>query len=146
MSDKSKIIFNISGGTNQILPNATKAEQNFYGNQYMEEAVKKKQQSEMPAEVAALVPYINNVEKLSGYVGQLAACEQATTLAKIVVKMVEDPDVKVDEVEMVKERFICILQSLAPKVKTGVSNIRKRINDEWEKWKNQKRTRKLMNY
>ena len=30
------IIFNINGGNNQILPNATEAVQNFYGDQYAE--------------------------------------------------------------------------------------------------------------
>ena len=31
-NNKANIVFNISGGNNQILPNATKAEQNFYGD------------------------------------------------------------------------------------------------------------------
>ena len=39
--DKSNIIFNISGGNNQILPNATKAEQHFYGDQFAKEALRK---------------------------------------------------------------------------------------------------------
>ena len=30
-TSKANIVFNISGGNNQILPNAIKAEQNFYG-------------------------------------------------------------------------------------------------------------------
>ena len=39
--DKNNIIFNISGGNNQILPNATKAEQHFYGDQFAKEALRK---------------------------------------------------------------------------------------------------------
>ena len=39
--DKNSIIFNISGGNNQILPNATKAEQHFYGDQFAKEALRK---------------------------------------------------------------------------------------------------------
>lgn len=31
-TSKANIVFNISGGNNQILPNAIKAEQNFYGD------------------------------------------------------------------------------------------------------------------
>ena len=31
-NNKANIVFNISGGNNQILPNAIKAEQNFYGD------------------------------------------------------------------------------------------------------------------
>lgn len=38
-TNKANIVFNISGGNNQILPNATKAEQNFYGDKYIEEMV-----------------------------------------------------------------------------------------------------------
>lgn len=34
-TSKANIIFNISGGNNQILPNAIKAEQNFYGDKYI---------------------------------------------------------------------------------------------------------------
>ena len=34
-NNKANIVFNISGGNNQILPNAIKAEQNFYGDKYI---------------------------------------------------------------------------------------------------------------
>ena len=40
VEDKNNIIFNISGGNNQILPNATKAEQHFYGDQFAKEALR----------------------------------------------------------------------------------------------------------
>ncbi len=36
-TSKANIVFNISGGNNQILPNAIKAVQNFYGDKYIEE-------------------------------------------------------------------------------------------------------------
>ena len=39
-NNKANIVFNISGGNNQILPNAIKAEQNFYGGKYIEEMMK----------------------------------------------------------------------------------------------------------
>jgi len=39
-NNKANIVFNISGGNNQILPNAIKAEQNFYGDKYIEEMMK----------------------------------------------------------------------------------------------------------
>ena len=35
------VTFNIYGGNNQILPNATKAEQNFYGDQFAEKTLAK---------------------------------------------------------------------------------------------------------
>lgn len=44
-TNKANIVFNISGGNNQILPNATKAEQNFYGDKYIEEMMKTKTKS-----------------------------------------------------------------------------------------------------
>lgn len=41
-TSKANIVFNVSGGNNQILPNAIKAEQNFYGDKYIEEMMKAK--------------------------------------------------------------------------------------------------------
>ena len=49
--------------------------------------------------------------------------------------MVNDTDVKVDQDIMVKQEFIEVLQPLAPQVTTGISNIRKYINEAWYKWK-----------
>ena len=64
MEDNSKanIVFNISGGNNQILPNAIKAEQNFYGDKYIEEMMKAKTKSQEPVlspETTRLSLYIN---------------------------------------------------------------------------------------
>ena len=47
-TSKANIVFNISGGNNQILPNAIKAEQNFYGDKYIEETMKAKTTSQEP--------------------------------------------------------------------------------------------------
>ena len=47
-NNKANIVFNISGGNNQILPNAIKAEQNFYGDRYIEEMMKAKTTSQEP--------------------------------------------------------------------------------------------------
>lgn len=61
-NNKANIVFNISGGNNQILPNATKAEQNFYGDKYIEEMMKTKNQSQEPVlspETTRLSLYIN---------------------------------------------------------------------------------------
>lgn len=121
MADRSDIIFNISGGNNQILPNATQATQNFYGDKYMEELAKKnKNQTDEGTDLtkSQLSLYINNVEKLSYYVGKLSTCDDARALAQVVMEMYEDDDVKVDNIEMVKERFIKTLLPFAPKVQT----------------------------
>ena len=132
-NNKANIVFNISGGNNQILPNATKAEQNFYGDKYIEEMMKAKTTSQEPVlspETTRLSLYINNVEALAEYAAKLSACTNAKEL-----DMVNDTDVKVDQDIMVKQEFIEVLQPLAPQVTTGISNIRKYINEAWYKWK-----------
>jgi len=44
----SDVTFNIYGGNNQILPNATKAEQNFYGDQFAEKMLAKDGEAPQP--------------------------------------------------------------------------------------------------
>lgn len=137
-NNKANIVFNISGGNNQILPNATKAEQHFYGDKYVEKMLKSKaepQETKLSPEANRLSLYINNVEVLTEYVGKLSICTTAMELAQVVMDMVKDSDVKVDEQVMVKQEFIAVLQPLAPQVTTGINNIRKYINEAWYKWK-----------
>ena len=137
-NQKANIVFNISGGNNQILPNATKAEQNFYGDKYIEEKLRSETDNPGPRidpEAARLSLYINNVEALAEYVAKLSACTNAKELAQVVMDMVKDTDVRVDQDSMVKQEFIEVLQPLAPQVTTGISNIRKYINEAWYKWK-----------
>lgn len=57
----SDVTFNIYGGNNQILPNATKAEQNFYGDQFAEKTLAKDGEAPQPLteEEQALSIYIN---------------------------------------------------------------------------------------
>ena len=89
-TNKANIVFNISGGNNQILPNATKAEQNFYGDKYIEEMMKAKTKSQEPVlspETTRLSLYINNVEALAEYVAKLAACTNAKELAQVVMEI-----------------------------------------------------------
>ena len=137
-NQKASIIFQISGGNNQILPNATKAEQNFYGDKYIEEVLKPKDETEeaqLSPEATRLSLYINNVEVLAEYVAKLSVCATAKDIALVVMDMVNDQDVKVDQYNMVKQEFIQVLQPLAPKVTCKVDNIRKYINEAWYKWK-----------
>lgn len=140
MDDKANIIFNISGGNNQILPNATQATQNFYGDKYMEEMAKKGNADEAPEITkSSLAHYINNVERLTYYIGKLYSCKDARSLAQVVIEMLKDPEVAIDNDEMVKERFIKKLLPHAPKVTTTISNIRQRINDEYDRQKSIRR-------
>lgn len=142
MEDKSNCIFNISGGNVQILPNATQAVQNFYGDQFAEEALKANANAgnaipELTEEEKALQPYINKVELLKQYTSRLAQCTSASDIGKVVVDMRKDEEVRVDEYEMVKERFINVLLALSPNVASGrtVSNVRQRIIDAWDRRK-----------
>lgn len=144
MEEKSNCTFNISGGNVQILPNATQGIQNFYGDQFAEEAQKANANIQSTAstpqlteEEKALQPYINKVEILKRYTSRLAQCTSASDIGKVVVDMRKDEEVRVDEYEMVKERFINVLLALAPNVTNGktVSNVRQRINDAWDRRK-----------
>ena len=144
MEEKSNCIFNISGGNIQIVPNATQAVQNFYGDKFAEEALKANANActgnsvpELTQEEKDLLLYINKVEILKQYTSRLAQCTSASDIGKVVVDMRKDDEVRVDEYEMVKERFINVLLSLAPNVTSGrtVSNVRQRINDAWERRK-----------
>ena len=131
---KASIIFHISGGNNQILPNATKAEQHFYGDKYIEEMRKPEQdklEAQLSPEATLLSLYINNVEVLAEYIAKLAVCATAKDMALLVMDMVNDPEVKVDQYSMVKQEFIQVLQPLAPQVTCGINNIRKYINEAW---------------
>ena len=128
----SDIIFNISGGNNQILPNATEAVQHFYGDQYAEKILQKETPSDPinPA-LEKLALYINK-EYLPTYIAQIGACESATELAKVVVSIAQQ-DSKLTPEEIVKERFIKLLLPFAPKLTKGkgIDNLRARINDAW---------------
>lgn len=95
----------------------------------------KSQESAISPESTRLSLYINNVEALAEYVAKLSACTNAKELAQVVMDMVNDPGVKVDQYNMVKQEFIEVLQPLAPQVTTGIGNIRKYINEAWYKWK-----------
>lgn len=144
-NDKSTVVINISGGNIQILPNATKAEQHFYGDLLASDALKSGGDNHqdvavppVPSSVAVspLSLYINKVELQMEYETRLSACTTARQMGNIVVDMVNDPQVKVDKALMVKREFISLIQPLSPKVSTGIGNIRKYINEAWDSWRN----------
>ena len=121
---------NINGGNNQILPNATEAVQNFYGDQFAEKILSNTVvDKESCPEVGKLSLYVDKVN-LPDYIAQLSECQNATELAKVVIYMFEQ-EPKLTEEEIVKERFISILLPLATKLTKGrtIDNLRARIND-----------------
>lgn len=124
------VTININGGNNQILPNATEAVQNFYGDQFAERihANPASDGASIP-EVSKLSLYINKVN-LPGYISQIGECQTATELAQIVMSMLEQEPKLTDEA-VVKERFITLLLPFAHKLDKGrsIDNIRARIND-----------------
>ena len=132
--DKSSIIFNISGGNNQILPNATKAEQHFYGDQFAKEALRKGAAPEPPltADERRLMVYVEKEESLRNYVANLAACKSAAEVGQVVAIMCEN-EPRIDEARIVTKAFIETLIPFMTGVETGrgVDNLRTSINNAW---------------
>lgn len=127
----SDVNINIYGGTNQILPNATKAEQHIYGDQ-MAECVLKSSKIEQPLseEAQRMAIYINNVEDLKGYLAMLSACTTAKEIGEVVAVMAQK-EPRLTKEEICKSRFISLLPSLAPKVTDGITvdNLRIHIDN-----------------
>lgn len=124
------VTININGGNNQILPNATEAVQNFYGDQFAEKILANPASdgASIP-EVSKLSLYIDKVN-LPGYISQIGECQTATEFAKVVISIFEQES-KLTEEEIVKERFIRLLLPFATKLAKGrtIDNLRARIND-----------------
>lgn len=131
MSDTT---INIYGGNNQILPNATEAVQNFYGERPSEppsevSSLPSLSEEYLDPAAARLIPYLNNKADLNGYLTQLQTCQSATELARIILDMCER-EPKITRAEVVKERFITLFLPLVNFVNgKSVNNIRARIND-----------------
>ena len=128
------IVFNIYGGSNQILPNATSATQNYYADEAEpeEDDVNKDEEPILSPEAMRLFSYINKVEDLRVYLVQIAECTNAVELASVIVNMAER-EPKITPEEIVKERFISLFLPLTPLFVSGktISNIRARINNAW---------------
>ena len=132
----SDVTININGGNNQILPNATEAVQNFYGDQFVPTEVTSSApqttspapQATSPAEADKLALYINK-ECLDTYLPQLATCRSAKELAKLVIAMYEH-DPKLSKDDIVKEQFISLLLPYVSHLSKGtsISNLRTNIN------------------
>lgn len=138
MDDKenANITFHIYGGNNQILPNATTANQNFYGGRALhDKSDGEKDMDDLLASAAArLSVYINKVEDLDTYLSQVVECTGAADLAKVIVNMAER-EFNITQELIVKEKFISLFLPVTPKFTSGksIDNIRARINDAWGK-------------
>ena len=138
----SNVHINIYGGTNQILPNATKAEQHFY---YRAE------QSETPVPDAQPRPwtedderrlslYLEKEESLQAYIATLAACTTAQQAGEAVAEMCAN-EPKMDSELIVKEKFIRLLLPFLVRLEkgNGIDNLRVNINNAWLSRKKQLR-------
>ncbi len=130
--EKSNIIFNISGGNNQILPNATKAEQHFYGDQFAKEALRNGATAEPPLtdDERRLAMFVEKEASLRNYVASLKACKTAADVGRVVVIMSEN-EPRLTEERIVKEDFIEKLLPFITNVQNGrgIANLRVQINN-----------------
>lgn len=132
--EKDNIIFNISGGNNQILPNATKAEQHFYGDQFAKEALRNGATAEPPLtdDERRLKVYVEKEDSLRNYVASLKVCKTAAEVGQVVAIMCEN-EPYLDEVRIDKENFIETLIPFLTGVDKGkgVDNLRIQIDKAW---------------
>ena len=130
--EKNNIIFNISGGNNQILPNATKAEQHFYGDQFAKEALRKGTPTETPLtdDERRLAMYVETEESLRNYVASLKACKTAAEVGKVVTVMCEN-EPHLFESRVAKADFIEKLIPFLTNVEKGkgIDNLRIQIDN-----------------
>ena len=119
--EKATVNINIRGGNNQILPNATHAEQHFHYH------------TTAAAEPPSRTRIYNNVEVDADYIDKFRKCFTASDLAKVVVEMVCDDSIPyLDSVLAVKSAFFTNLLPFCPNLKKGntESNLRAQINKE----------------
>ena len=128
--DKNRIIFNISGGNNQILPNATKAEQHFYGDKFAKEALRKGTPAEAPLtdDERRLLMFCEKEESLRNYVASLNACKTAAEVGRVVAVMCEN-EPQLNETRIAKQEFIQTLLPFLTDVEKGkgIDNLRVQI-------------------
>lgn len=142
--EKNNITFNIYGGSNQILPNATHAEQHFYGDQFAKEALRNGATAEPPLtpDERRLLVFIEKEESLRNYLASLAVCKTASDVGKVVALMCEH-EPRLTEERIVKAEFIENLIPLIPEVSKGrgIDNLRIQINTAWQERKRTLRTK-----
>lgn len=126
------ITFNITGGNNQILPNATKAEQHFHLSGTAGQ-VAPRPERDTPwtrDDIARLGLYVENHDRLDSLVATLSACRSASEAAEAVTLLLDDePRLTPDRV--VKKEFLELLLPFLGKVESGkgIGNLRRCVNN-----------------
>ena len=130
----SSVNINIYGGTNQILPNATKAEQHFHYEQGKPEVSAPDEPSRpwSSDDERRLSLYIEKEETLRAYIATLAACTTARQVGEAVTQICAD-EPKITPELIVKEKFIRLLLPFLTGLEKGkgIDNLRLNINDTW---------------
>ncbi len=142
----SDVTFNIYGGNNQILPNATKGEQHFYGDKFAENALHKSvadadsQPTEKDEAEQQFALYIINRERVRDYTMQLRRCTVAREVGGTVATMVDNRDITKEQA--VTQMFIEKLLPFLSNVSKGksIDNLRVAVNNALEEHKNLQRT------
>lgn len=138
----SSVNINIYGGTNQILPNAVKAEQHFYyrAEQPVTPAPNAQPRPWTADDERRLSLYIDKEETLQAYTATLAACTTAQQAGEAVAEMCAN-EPKLDGELIVKEKFIRLLLPFLTGLEKGkgIDNLRLNINEAWMNRKRQLR-------
>ena len=130
----SSVNINIYGGTNQILPNATKAEQHFHYEEGKPEVPAPDEPSRpwSSDDERRLSLYIEKEETLRAYIATLAACTNAQQVGEAVAQMCAD-EPRITPELIVKEKFIRLLLPFLTGLEKGkgIDHLRLNINDAW---------------
>ena len=141
----SDITITVNGGNNQILPNATHAEQHFhYHGVGSSPAVESEEQASSNEEDRQrLSLYINKVEDLDKYISLFASCKTASDVGEVVALMCEN-EPNLDSTRIAKESFIRLLLPFIPNVEKGkgIDNLRIQIDKAWTARKKASRNQK----
>ena len=142
----SSVNINIYGGTNQILPNAVKAEQHFHYTQEKPEVSAPDEPSRpwLPDDEHRLSLYIEKEENLQAYIATLAACTTAQQVGEAVARMCAD-EPKITAELIAKEKFIRLLLPFLTGLEKGrgIDNLRLNINKAWAAYKRNRQKKGL---
>lgn len=133
-------------GPTQILPNATTAVQNFYGDEYAKQMADSSALSDAPLteDEKRLSIYIHEEEKLRGYVASLRACRTAAEVGEVVATLCDRED-RINSALAVKECFISLLLPFLTGLERGkgIDNLRVQINEALAKQRRASRQKRF---
>ena len=141
----SEITITVNGGNNQIMPNATHAEQHFHyhGAENSSTTQSDDQTSASDEDRQRLSIYIKKEEDLDKYISLLSTCTTAAEVGEVVAIMCENvPDIDSDRI--IKQSFILLLLPFIPNVEKGkgIDNLRIQIDKTWKARKKALRNQK----